>query len=63
MCMAVIYTTYDTNLKEFLKTMGFRYVLCGLSTSEPHRTFWVYERTAPLNQVLDKWFSNCVPNA
>lgn len=56
--MSVIYTTYDINLKHFLKERGYRYVLCGLGMSEPHRTFWVYERTDAFNKVLYEWLDN-----
>lgn len=56
--MGVIYTTYDTNLKKFLKDRGLRYVLCGLGVTEPHKTFWVYERTHAFNSVLNEWLSN-----
>ena len=55
--MSVIYTTYDINLQQHLKNKGFRSVLCGLSLSEPHRTFWVYERTDAFNRVLKQWYS------
>lgn len=55
--MSVIYTTYDTNLKKHLKKHGFRYILCGLAYSEPHKPFWVYERTTEFNKVLNEWLS------
>lgn len=59
--MSVIYTTYDINLKKFMKDKGIRYVLCGLGVSEPHRTFWVYERDREFNDALTEWLLNKRP--
>ena len=40
-----------------LSNKGFRYIICGLSPSEPHNTFWVYERSGLFNQTLNEWLS------
>lgn len=55
--MSIIYTTYDTNFKNYMKECGIRYLICGQSVSEPHRTFWVYERNDAFNTALHRWFS------
>ena len=55
--MRTVYLTYDVKLKTYLKKEGFRYIICGLSPNAPHCTFWVYERTAKFNSVLDEWLS------
>ena len=56
--MSVIYTTYDTNFKDYLKERGIRYILCGLSATRPHRMFWVYERNKQFNTILRGWIDN-----
>lgn len=56
--MSVIYTTYDTNLKKFMKECGIKYLICGQSVTEPHNTFWVYERNEKFNTTLNKWLSD-----
>ena len=43
-------------IKQYLKNKGFRYIICGLSPSEPHNTFWVYERDELFNKTLDRCF-------
>lgn len=53
--MRTVYLTYDVKLKKYLKENGFRYIICGLAPNEPHDTFWVYERNAEFNKILDKW--------
>lgn len=53
--MSIIYTTYDTGLKKFMKECGIRYLICGQSVSEPHSTFWVYERNDKFNTALNEW--------
>lgn len=55
--MSIIYTTYDTGLKKFMKECGIRYLICGQSVSEPHSTFWVYERNDKFNTALNEWLS------
>ena len=55
--MSVIYTTYDTNLKQFMKERGIRFLICGQSVTEPHNTFWVYERNKEFNTALQSWLS------
>lgn len=55
--MSIIYTTYDTNFKGYMKECGIRYLICGQSVSEPHNIFWVYERNDKFNAALDKWLS------
>lgn len=55
--MLNVYLTYDVKLKTYLKNKGFRYIICGLSPSEPHNTFWVYERTEEFNNTLNEWLS------
>lgn len=56
--MSIIYTTYDTNFKKYMKGCGIKYLICGQSVTEPHNTFWVYERNEKFNAALDKWLSN-----
>lgn len=56
--MSVIYTTYDTNFKKYMKERGIRYLTCGQAVTEPHNTFWVYERNDKFNTALDEWLSN-----
>lgn len=56
--MSIIYTTYDTNFKKYMKECGIKYLICGQSVTEPHNTFWVYERNEKFNTALDKWLSN-----
>ena len=53
--MSVIYTTYDLNLKEYLKEYGIRYLICGQSVTKPHNMFWVYERNEKFNAILNNW--------
>ena len=53
--MRSVYLTYDVKLKQHLKNEGFRYIICGLSPSEPHNTFWVYERNELFNKILNEW--------
>ena len=55
--MRLVYLTYDVKLKQYLKDKGFRYIICGLSPSEPHNTFWVYERNELFNETLNEWLS------
>ena len=56
--MSIIYTTYDTNFKQYMKECGIKYLICGQSVSEPHNTFWVYERNEKFNTALDEWLFN-----
>jgi hypothetical protein len=55
--MRSVYLTYDVKLKQHLKNKGIRYIICGLSPSEPHNTFWVYERNELFNETLNEWLS------
>ncbi len=55
--MRSVYLTYAVKLKQYLKDKGFRYIICGLSPSEPHNTFWVYERDEFFNEILNEWLS------
>lgn len=52
--MSIIDTTYDTRLKKFMKECGIRYLICVQSVSEPHSTFWTYERNDKFNTTLDE---------
>ena len=56
--ISIIYTCYDPNLKQYFLDNGFRYILCGLSLKEPHKTFWVFERNNQLESLLNKWLSH-----
>lgn len=55
--MSCIYVTYDVNMRRHLNENGHKYILCGLNPNSKD-TFWVFERTDKLNQLVKQWFNN-----
>lgn len=45
---------YSTNLHDFLRRNGHRYICTGLN-EHTHRKFWQYRRTDDLNRLLAEY--------
>ena len=51
------YKCYSPNLKKFLLDKGFKYLWVDVSKSSG-KTFWMFELTDELSQVLTEWTNN-----
>ena len=49
-----IYCCFSVPLRDFLKSKGIRYDLCGLNPNTKNM-FWAYIRNEKLNNCLKEW--------
>lgn len=49
-----LFCCYSVHLRDYLKSLGFRYELCALNPNSK-AMFWAYMRTNELNNALNNW--------
>lgn len=53
--MNSVFRCYSANFKDFLKRNGESWLVIALDVVEPHRKYWLFERTPTFEQLLLAW--------
>lgn len=46
---------YSANLKDFLKHNGEPWIIIALDIVEPHKQYWLFERTPQFELLMKQW--------